>query len=359
MTHDKSGPDNTSQSRRQFLRVGTTATAAAAATIGAPAVIASRREPIKWRMQTHWPTGVFVYETVFEDFAKRVTESTDGELEIETHPPGSVVSTGDTLRAVRRGTLDSAFTFPAYWVGEIPVAGHLNGNLGTFDSITEMEVFMYEMGALNIIREAYAERGVYQVGPIAMGGVAIFATAPIRTMEDFRGFNIRSTGNAGRVFEKMGAAPVMISGDELYQALQTGVVDGAHWGGISGGFSMNFQDVTSYLMRPDLVSPTNGEVFVSKERWDELGSDHKQVVIDAVRATSTDNHTQYLYDDLQKIHDFVDEYGGEIVDMDEAVLEEMRHRSMEVVDEVSERDPDYSGRVGDLLHEFMEMTGKL
>jgi TRAP-type mannitol/chloroaromatic compound transport system substrate-binding protein len=231
-------------SRRKFLTVGAGATVGAAAAFGAPAVIASRNAKFRWRMQTHWPQGTWYYDAIFQKMADEIREATDGELEIETHQPGSVVSTGDTLRAVQRGTLDSAFTWPSYWIGQIPVAGHLNGNLATWESHEEMHLFFYHMGALDIIREAYAERGVYQLGPYSSAGIAIYSNREIRTPADFRGFNIRSTGTAGRVFEKMGAAPVSISGGELYQALQTGVVDGTHWGGIAAGWGMNLQEVT-------------------------------------------------------------------------------------------------------------------
>ncbi|MCC5857140.1 MAG: TRAP transporter substrate-binding protein DctP [Ectothiorhodospiraceae bacterium] len=351
--------DNIKMSRRKFLGTGAKATVGAAAILGAPAVIASPNRKIKWRMQTHWPQGTWYYRDIFEEFAKRVYTATDGELEIETHAPGSVVGTMDKLTAVRRGTLDAAFTFPAYWIGQMPVAGHLNGNLGTFDSKVEMEYFMYEMGALDIIREAYAERGLHLCGPVASGGVTVFAKHPLRTLSDFRGYNIRTTGTAARVFEKLGAAPVSISGGELYQALQTGVVDAAHWGSVSGGMSMNFNEVTSYIMLPEFINPTNGEIFVSLERWNALGSDHKQILDDAVRAISSHYNARVLHHDLTGMRDFVENDGGEIVHMEDEVMEAVRVYTMEVVDEVSERDPDYSGRVGALLHEFMQLTGKV
>ncbi|MFV8833345.1 TRAP transporter substrate-binding protein [Aquisalimonas sp. APHAB1-3] len=352
MTQDKS------MSRRNFLKTSAAATAGATAAIGAPAVIASNNS-FKWRMQTHWPTGTWYYEAVFQELANRVYEATDGELEIETHRPGSVVSTGDTLRAVRRGTLDSAFTWPSYWIGEIPVAGHLNGNLATFESHEEMHFFFYEMGALDVIREAYANHGVYQVGPWSSGGIAIYAREPIQSVSDFEGFNIRSTGTAARVFQRMGAAPVAIDGGELYQALQTGVADGVHWGGVAAGWGMNLQEVNSYIMQPDLVSHTNGEVIVNMNKWNELGEDHKRVMHDAIRATSADSSAKFRHQDFQLMQEFVDEYDGEIIHMDDEVISEMRRHTMDVVDEVSEDDPEYSGRVGDILHEFMELTGKL
>jgi TRAP-type mannitol/chloroaromatic compound transport system substrate-binding protein len=347
------------ESRRKFLTTGATAAVGAAAAFGAPAVIAQSKPKFRWRMQTHWPQGTWYYDSIFQQLANRVREATDGELEIETHQPGSVVGTGDTLRAVQRGTLDSAFTWPSYWIGQIPVAGHLNGNLGTWESHEEMHFFFYGMGALDIIREAYAERGVYQLGPYSSAGIAIYANKALRTAADFKGFNIRSTGTAGQVFQRMGAAPVAIPGEELYQALQTGVVDGVHWGGVAAGWGMNLQEVNRFIMRPDLVAHTNGEVIINMNQWNKLGNDHKQVLDTAIRATSIDSSASFSLRDHQYMDEFVSKYKGEIVQMDSSVIDQIRKHSMAVVDEVSKRDAKYSGKVGAILHEFMKMTGKI
>lgn len=345
-------------SRRRFLTRSATV-AAGAGVLAAPATLALAQTPVVWRMQTHFPTGTWYYADVFQDLADRITAGTNGELVIETHAPGSIVATGDKLIAAGRGTLDAAFTFPAYWVGQIPAAGHLNGNLGTFSTTQESEYFFYEMGALDIVREAYAERGVHVVGPIAGGGVTLFGKRPIRTLQDFSGYKIRTTGTAARVLERLGAAPVSVAGGELYQALQTGVVDAAHWGSISGGMSMNFQEVTRYIMQPDLVYPTNLEVFVNMDRWNALGADHKRVVEDAVRATTGIYTAKILHQDVTGMNTFVNDHGGEVVMMEDAVLERIRSAAMEVVDEISAQDPRFSARLGTMLHEFMRFTGKL
>jgi TRAP-type mannitol/chloroaromatic compound transport system substrate-binding protein len=347
-------------SRRKFLAVGGGVAAGAVASLSAPKVMAQTKKPrFRWRMQTHWPQGTWYYDAIFQRMADQIKEATDGELEIETHRPGSVVGTADVLRAVQRGTLDSAFLWPSYWIGQIPVAGHLNGNLATWESHEEMHFFMYDMGALDIIREAYAERGVYQVGPYSCAGLAVFSKKPIKTVADFRGFNIRSTGTAGKVFERLGAAPVSISGEELYQALQTGVVDGVHWGGIAAGWGMSFQEVTSYILRPNLIGHTNGEVIVNMKKWNELGSDHKQILDSAIRATSINSSAMFTFRDHQLMAEFIKDYKGQAVEMDSSVIEAMRKHSMAVVDEDAKRDKKDSGKVAALLHEFMKMTGKV
>ncbi len=346
---------NNKMNRRQVMTTGALGVGVTA--LAAPAVLA--QEQITWRLQSHWTPGVEYYDTIYQEFGRWITEGTNGEIQVETLQANTVAPTNEILGALRRGLLDASFIFPGYWIGRIPVAGHLNGNLATWDNHEEMQFFFYEMGALDIIREAYAQYGIYQAGPISFAGLAVFSKKPIETAEDFKGFKIRSTGTPARVFEKMGATPVFIPGGELYQGLQTGVVDGAHWGCVSTGWGMNLQEVTDYIVTPDFLSHSNGEFIVAMDQWNKLGDDHKRVVHNAVRAMSAKASAHFRYRDFLRMDEFTGEMGKNISTVNDDVMAQLRKHSMEVVDEYSQEDPDYSGRVGDLLHEFMRLTGKV
>jgi TRAP-type mannitol/chloroaromatic compound transport system substrate-binding protein len=341
-------------SRRKFFAAS--AGAAAGVTLAAPPAIAQGQTT--WRMQTHWPTGNWYYEDIFVRYCNRITEATGGELTIEPVQPDGIVPTGEVLNAVRRGLLESAFIYPAYWLGRIPAAGHLSGHIGAWDRHEEMDIFYYEMGALDIIREAYAEQGIHQVGPISYAGLTLWSNRPLRTSSDFNGWSVRSTGSAALVLAKMGAAPVAIPGGELYQAMQTGVVDGAHWGSTATAWGMNFQEVSRYIIEPDLLGHLNGEVMVSQERWNAVGDDIKTIVTAITRATSAEAAAHFLHRDLLRKQDFVDDHGGELVQLDEQALADLRRYSLEVVDDFSQQDPEYSGRLGEMLHEFLRTSGR-
>ncbi|MFP5508483.1 MAG: TRAP transporter substrate-binding protein [Alphaproteobacteria bacterium] len=342
-----------SLSRRGFFAAS--AGAAAATALAAPPAIAQGN--VTWRMQTHWPTGNWYYEDVFVKFCNRITEATGGELTITPVQNDGVVPTGEVLNAVRRGLLESAFIYPAYWIGRMPVAGHLNGHIGAWDRHEEMHAFFYEMGALDVIREAYAEQGVYQAGPVSYAGLTLYSNKPLRTTADFNGWRVRSTGAAALVFAKMGAAPVSIPGGELYQALQTGVVEGAHWGSTSTGWGMNFQEVNKYIVEPDLLGHLNGEVMVGLEQWNSIGDELKATFNEIVRATSADASAHFLHRDLLRKQDFV-AMGGELTQLDQEAQDNLRKYSLEVVDDFSKQDPKYCGRVGEMLHEFLKVTGR-
>ncbi len=57
----------------------------------------------------------------------------------------------------------------------------------------------------------------------------IFGRRPVRSLQELQGFSMRVMGSPiqSRMFAALGASPTVISSDEIYNAIQTGVIDGA------------------------------------------------------------------------------------------------------------------------------------
>ena len=90
-------------SRRNVIKAGVAAAAAGAATVFPKVASAKSKKKIRWRMQTHWPTGVGYYKDVYVKFCDRVRAATGGELDITPLPPGAIVPTKDVFEAIDEG----------------------------------------------------------------------------------------------------------------------------------------------------------------------------------------------------------------------------------------------------------------
>lgn len=346
-------------SRRNVIKAGVAAAAAGAATVFPKVASAKSKKKIRWRMQTHWPTGVGYYKDVYIKFCDRVRAATDGELDITPLPPGAIVPTKDVFEAIGRGLFEISLIWPAYWIGKVPVAGHINGQLFTWERAAEMYAYFYDMGAIEVFRQAYGEHNVRFVAPLPMTGLALYSRKPIRTLEDFKGFKVRSTGIAAQVFQKAGATPVFFPGAEIYQALQTGVCDGAHWGTVSTAWDMKFQEVTDYIVLPYLAGINNGEIIMNQKKWDELPDDLKAIIEECAASTGIDFLRWSGYNDAIDIEKFQKEKMGELSYMNEDTVAQMRKFSIEVVDEYSKKDPKYCGKAGELLKKQLKMNGRI
>ncbi|WP_319521471.1 TRAP transporter substrate-binding protein [uncultured Desulfosarcina sp.] len=346
-------------SRRNVIKAGVAAAAAGAATVFPKVASAASNKKIRWRMQTHWPTGVGYYKDVYVKFCDRVRAATGGELDITPLPPGAIVPTKDVFEAIGRGLFEISLIWPAYWIGKVPVAGHINGQLFTWERAAEMYAYFYDMGAIDIFRQAYGEHNVRFVAPLPMTGLALYSRRPIRTLDDFKGFKVRSTGIAAQVFQKAGATPVFFPGAEIYQALQTGVCDGAHWGTVSTAWDMKFQEVTDYIVLPYLAGINNGEIIMNQKKWDELPDDFKAIIEECAASTGIDFLRWSGYNDAIDIEKFQKEKMGELSYMDADTVAQMRKFSIEVVDEYSKKDPKYCAKAGELLKDQLKMNGRI
>ena len=103
----------------------------------------------------------------------------------------------------------------------------------------------------------------------------------------------------------------------------------------------------------------NGEVFVNQQAWDSVGDDIRAIVTEITRATSAEAAAHFLYRDILFKEEFVSDFDGELVQLDDDAMAALTSASLEVVDEFSEQDPNHSARLGEMLHEYLRTLGKV
>src|SRR5476649_1169004 len=104
---------STTATRRKFLGG---AAVAGVASVVAPSVVKAQG-PINLRFQSTWPSKDIFHEYA-QDFGKRVTDMTGGDLKIEVLPAGAVVPAFGLLDAVSKGVLDGGHGVLVYHYGK-------------------------------------------------------------------------------------------------------------------------------------------------------------------------------------------------------------------------------------------------
>jgi TRAP-type mannitol/chloroaromatic compound transport system substrate-binding protein len=316
-------------------------------------------EVYSWRMQAHWPAGVQYYTDVFLHFADDVEKASGGRIEIEPFAPDTIVPTADMFEAVGNGVFEIAWGYPSYWMGKCPAAAFINGQMYTWETVEEDYYYFYKMGAIEPARAAYSQFNVYLISPVTCGnGHVLWSKKPVRTIDDLEGLKIRTAGILGDVLERAGAAPVFFPAAELMPALEQGVVEATHWGGTAAGWEMHFQDVCDYIIMPRLCAVTNCEIIMNMDVWNSLPADLQKILQDLSIATMLKSESWFEYWDAFDEKRFIDEFGGEVIWMDDASVDELRGYSLEVIREWGAKD-EYAGEMAEILEEFLEMTGRM
>jgi TRAP-type mannitol/chloroaromatic compound transport system substrate-binding protein len=288
----------------------------------------------KWRFQSHWPAASASFKPLKKFFDEDLKKLTGGRLEITLFPAASLVPTKELFDATRKGTVEGGTGSPAYWMTIVPIAG-VSGNCPmTFRETWEGLYFHYVMGFEDMLKEAHAQHNILyyteKIYPTAMIG-----KKPIRTIEDFKGYKIRSSGAIADMLRDLGAAPTMVQGSELYLSLQTGVVDGAHWGAAQGALTMKLCEVAKYYIQPNLAMSGTDVIIINKDAFNALPKD-LQILLDlALKERVWRRSHEYIMGEMNALDIMKKKYGVKVMTLPPEDQKKMMKAAMKEWDKVA------------------------
>jgi TRAP-type C4-dicarboxylate transport system substrate-binding protein len=124
----------------------------------------------------------------------------------------------------------------------------------------------------------------------------------------------------------MGAATVIIPGNECYEAMQRGTIDAFEYSTIASNWNMHFNEVAPYLYLSPTRAPSDPQVFyVNKDAWNKLPDDLKEIVQAEIDKWTQAQHEYLVYESVKAIEEFK-KAGIEVIkvpaDIEEALVAE-------------------------------------
>jgi len=232
-----------------------------------------------------------------EYFKKIAEERTKGKVKVEVYPNSTLFKDGEELEALQLGSVQMLAPSLAKF-----------GPLG----VREFEVF-----DLPYIFDNYDELHKVTSGPVGQGlfkkleskglvGLAYWdngfkdmsANKPIRVPADYKGLKMRiqSSKVLGDEMKALGAIPQVMAFSEVYQALQTGVVDGTE-NPPSNIYTQKMNEVQKYVALTE-HGYLGYAVIAQKKFWDALPADIRTTLEGAMK-----DATKYANDIAKKEND--------------------------------------------------------
>ncbi|MDN3524613.1 TRAP transporter substrate-binding protein [Halomonas sabkhae] len=213
-----------------------------------------------------------------EDFADLVDEYSDGQLQVDVYHAGSLgLKEADMLRIMQRGMVDMALMYGEYYNRDAPEMASVYAQ----GAITEAEQHLDILPTLReLYREGYADWGVHTIGGVVapVFDVGLHCKEPINTLEGLRDKKVRVwSGHLVETFDRLGISAQVIPQNDMYLALQTGVVDCAYYLSTVAK-TVSLQEVTEYeaYLHPWAASPW---MFgVSDKTWNSLDKQQQEVL---------------------------------------------------------------------------------
>lgn len=309
----------------------------AAAAIALTTALPALAQEHSWRVQGFLPDS-FDINTRFREFAADLNERSGGAIEIEFVPVGAVVSPTETLSAMSAGVLTGHFTGASYFAATDPAFAVIGDTMGAYASSDDQARWFTEGGGLDLMRDLYAMHGAHMIGVFVSPSEIITSTIPLNGVDDFDGLRIRSVqGTVSDLFTLMGAGVVVLPGSEVFNALQTGVVDATDWAWYALNESTGLYTVADYAVDAR-HSMGVMEFSVSQRAWDALSADQQALVEETWAEFSAE-----LYDEFQAgeaaARERIEAGGTTIIEWSEEERARLRALTNEVWDDIATRSP--------------------
>lgn len=257
-----------------------------AASAATPALAAE-----KWDMPLAYPATNFHSENAAA-FAACVTKGTGGEIEIVTHPGGSLFGGADIKRAVQTGQVP---------IGERLLSAHANEDpLFGIDSIPflatsfDASVNLWK-AAQGAVEEALDGQNLVLLYSVPWPPQGMYFNMEVNSVDDMKGVKFRAYNAAtAKLAELTGMLPVQIEAAEVSQAFATGVAQSMISSGATGYDSKLWENV-SHFYEVDAWLPRNS-IMVNKDTWAGLDDATKKVFTDCAATAEAEG--------LQKAKDY-------------------------------------------------------
>ena len=312
-------------------------------------------KPITLKLQTHLiPTET---NRTMGRFAEAVEAMSNGQIKIKLFGGSTIVPMKEVLATVGSGALEMALIAEGYWHKLIPVS-EVAGLPFAFRTIWEAEYFMYNGGLADMLKKGYAKHNVYHL-PYESYPVGIMSKKPLKTVKDFKGIKIRAYGVMAEWLNQLGASTTYIPGGELYTALATGVVDGAHWGDAGPMYMMKFHEVLKNYMKPEPIVGAWNNLIINMDVWKKLTPVQQKIIETAAMGLgslwSTDNTRIIAQISLKKM---VADWNVKVNTVSDAEVKKMTDAAMIVWDKVAKKDPENAKAI-DKMKGFLKELGHI
>lgn len=316
--------------------------------------MAEKKKVYKLRMQILFGPDMMWQYQPFIDYCK---DASDGRLIIQPFSGGQLVPDDQMMQACATGTIDIAGGAGGYWSDVIPI-GATEGVLPfALRTITDVNTFYYQRGYLELCRKAYAEHGVYYLGPQMVDFAYLMAKSPVKTLEDLKKLKLRAVPNIGKVLGKLGVSAQYFPAGEVYLMISSGQLDGVIYGGSVAAESMSFQEVAPYYMTPSF-NPANQNLIMSLKKFESLPKDLQTILELATQVENLFLQTANWNLEFAKRRSMMEENGLQVVEMDPALVDAIAEKAREFYKDVAAKGP-YAKQAVEMMEDYMREVGYL
>lgn len=301
---------------------------------------------IAYNLPAEHATGLY-FETLAEEIEKRTAE-TSIKMKTHTFPNAQLYNDHQLPDAVSTGGVE---------IGQLNV-GFLAGGeaeplriidlpflFNSFEAQWEAEDGEYG----KLYSEQLDKFNMKVIGWPMYGTVDLYANKPLMTPEDVQGLKMRGFGQGSSlILQELGASPISMSSQEIYQSMQHGTIDG-YSTGPSSVISRGLYEVTKYGTDMN-VNYLPFQAVVNTTWWYGLPDDVQSAILEASEVAEQVSRDQ-AKEDVEHYREELQKNGVELYT---PTVEERKVW----IEAVSGRYDDYLDKAGELGERLLDAVEK-
>ena len=306
---------------------------------GGPAVHTA--PSVSWRLASSFPRGLDAIFGASEVFAERVAAMTGDRFRIRVYPGGEIVPPFSVMDAVQQGTVHVGQTASYYYLGKSPAL--------VFDTCVpfgltsrQQTAWLTEGGGLELVNELFSDFGIVSMPAgntgAQMGG---WYRRPVETLADLQGLKMRMPGLGGEVMSRLGATVQVISGGEVFPALERGAIDAAEWVGPYDDHKLGFHRIAQNYYYPGWWEPGPSLSYLfHRASLDELPTEYREVLRSAAAESATVMQARYDDRNPKALREIV-QSGVRVLRFSDEIMDAARETAFALYEEQAAADPVY------------------
>jgi TRAP-type transport system periplasmic protein len=242
------------------------------------------------RLAVPWPVGDPVTNNI-QTFVDKFNTQAKGKYTIELHAGGSLLAMGDSMEAVKNGTVEMAgwpvgvfgSVDPVFAMAELPFA---------VNSVEGDAAFTVSMQPLydKVMTDKFNMKPVFVFTCL---GLDIISVEPLKTLADWKGLLCQTISpQTAKVVELLSGSGVAMDFSEGYQAIQKKVIEASlQSGSMMIMFKMN--EVAKYVTSAYLTPASIG-IFINLDTYKKMPKDIQKLVVDLGKEAQTSTNANFV-----------------------------------------------------------------
>lgn len=271
-----------------------------------------------------------------EMVAKLVEERSGGSLKINTFPASQLGTAVSQMEMIIDGSIDM-FTEGSNYIADFGVPDRNIFSMyfqvpSQEDAVKFLDSELYK---------SWEDQFLVNTGLRTLASnwmrppVVITSNVPLHTFEDFQGLKLRALPSKFTLaaLASFGTNPTAVAYDEVYLALQQGIIDAAI-ATLEAVYKMNFYQVSKYILMDEL-GYVNFTIWINDNKFQSLTNAQQKILSETCKEIG-DWFTNTVKEELDSYVKIMVDHGIQLMEIDEEDMQKFRAATTELIEQYEE-----------------------